>query len=103
MCAETDEEAQAKVAGWTFLRLPESLRQARHRCLGQGHMWQLYQAGMAAHEDICASLDLFADEVMPSSTGASPSSSGGRTTCCPAVSNSKTRARKDVRIKARQQ
>ena len=109
MCAPTDEEAQAKAAGWTFFVFCLS-HYGRHGipAPGQGNMWELYQewretpkaqetlrsgligspetirkrlrefeatnvdqvillnqAGRTTHEDICASLDLFAREVMP--------------------------------------
>ena len=45
MCAPTDEEAQAKAAGWTFFVFCLSpLRPPRHgRSPGQGNMWELYQ------------------------------------------------------------
>jgi luciferase family oxidoreductase group 1 len=109
MCAETDEQAQAKAAGWTFFVFCLS-HYGRHGIPnpGQGNMWEAYQewrhtpkaqetlrsgligspetirrklrafeaanvdqvillnqAGRTSHEDICASLDLFAREVMP--------------------------------------
>ena len=109
MCAPTDEEAQAKAAGWTFFVFCLS-HYGRHGipAPGQGNMWELYQewretpkaqetlrsgligspetirkrlrefeatnvdqvillnqAGRTTHEDICASLDLFARDVMP--------------------------------------
>jgi luciferase family oxidoreductase group 1 len=109
MCAETDEEAQAKAAGWTFFVFCLS-HYGRHGipAPGDGNMWELYQewrhtpkaqetlrsgligspatlrarlrefeaahvdqvillnqAGRTTHEDICASLELFAREVMP--------------------------------------
>jgi alkanesulfonate monooxygenase SsuD/methylene tetrahydromethanopterin reductase-like flavin-dependent oxidoreductase (luciferase family) len=109
MCAETDEEAQARAAGWTFFVFCLS-HYGRHGIPnpGQGNMWELYQewrhtpkaqetlrsgligspetirrrlrefeaahvdqvillnqAGRTSHEDICASLELFAREVMP--------------------------------------
>jgi luciferase family oxidoreductase group 1 len=109
MCAETDEEAQAKAAGWTFFVFCLS-HYGRHGIPnpGQGNMWEAYQewrhtpkaqetlrsgligspetirrklrafeaanvdqvillnqAGRTSHEDICASLELFAREVMP--------------------------------------
>ena len=109
MCAETDEEAQEKAAGWTFFVFCLShYGKNGIAAPGQGDMWALYQdwrqteqaqkaltsgligspetirktlrqfeaahvdqvillnqAGMATHEDICASLELFAREVMP--------------------------------------
>jgi len=109
MCAETDEEARAKAAGWTFFVFCLS-HYGRHGipAPGDGNMWELYQewrhtpkaqealrsgligspatlrarlrefeaahvdqvillnqAGRTTHEDICASLELFAREVMP--------------------------------------
>ena len=109
MCAETDEEAQAKAAGWTFFVFCLS-HYGRHGIPnpGQGNMWEAYQewrhtpkaqetlrsgligspetirrklrafeaanvdqvillnqAGRTSHEDICASLEMFAREVMP--------------------------------------
>jgi hypothetical protein len=109
MCAATDEEAQARAAGWTFFVFCLS-HYGRHGipAPGQGNMWELYQewrqtptaqealrsgligspetirrklrqfeaahvdqvillnqAGRTTHEDICASLELFAREVMP--------------------------------------
>jgi luciferase family oxidoreductase group 1 len=109
MCAATDEEAQAKAAGWTFFVFCLS-HYGKHGIPnpGQGNMWELYQewrhtpkaqetlrsgligspetirrrlrefeaahvdqvillnqAGRTTHEDICASLELFAREVMP--------------------------------------
>ncbi|HVQ76658.1 MAG TPA: LLM class flavin-dependent oxidoreductase [Candidatus Binatia bacterium] len=109
MCAPTDEEAQAKAAGWTFFVFCLS-HYGKHGIEkpGEGDMWTLYQdwrqtdkaqqalrsgligspatirarlrefadahvdqvillnqAGRTSHEDICASLDLFAREVMP--------------------------------------
>jgi alkanesulfonate monooxygenase SsuD/methylene tetrahydromethanopterin reductase-like flavin-dependent oxidoreductase (luciferase family) len=109
MCAETDEEARAKAAGWTFFVFCLS-HYGKHGIAapGQGDMWTLYQdwrrteqaqkalasgligspetirrtlrqfeaahvdqvillnqAGMTTHADICASLELFAREVMP--------------------------------------
>ncbi|MGH7325497.1 MAG: LLM class flavin-dependent oxidoreductase [Candidatus Rokuibacteriota bacterium] len=109
MCAETDEAAQEKAAGWTFFVFCLS-HYGRHGIPnpGQGDMWRLYQdwrqtpkaqetlqagligspetirrrlrefeathvdqvillnqAGRTTHEDICASLELFAREVMP--------------------------------------
>jgi alkanesulfonate monooxygenase SsuD/methylene tetrahydromethanopterin reductase-like flavin-dependent oxidoreductase (luciferase family) len=109
MCAETDEEALEKAAGWTFFifalsyygrkgmdapgdgnlwreyqdwRKTEKAQQAlrngligspatirnRLRLFEEAHVDQvilLNQAGKTTHEDICASLDLFACEVMP--------------------------------------
>jgi luciferase family oxidoreductase group 1 len=109
MCAETDEEAQEKAAGWTFFVFCLS-HYGRHGipAPGEGNMWDLYQewrhtpkaqetlrsgligspetirrklrefeaahvdqvillnqAGRTSHGDICASLELFAREVMP--------------------------------------
>jgi luciferase family oxidoreductase group 1 len=109
MCAETDEEAQQKAAGWTFFVFCLS-HYGRHGipAPGEGNMWDLYQewrhtpkaqetlrsgligspetirrklrefeaahvdqvillnqAGRTSHGDICASLELFAREVMP--------------------------------------
>jgi luciferase family oxidoreductase group 1 len=109
MCAATDEEAQAKAAGWTFFVFCLS-HYGKHGIPspGEGNMWELYQewrqtpkaqetlrsgligspetirrrlrefeatnvdqvillnqAGRTSHEDICASLELFAREVMP--------------------------------------
>jgi alkanesulfonate monooxygenase SsuD/methylene tetrahydromethanopterin reductase-like flavin-dependent oxidoreductase (luciferase family) len=109
MCAETDEEAQAKASGWTFFVFCLS-HFGRHGIPnpGEGNMWEAYQewrqtpkaqetlrsgligspetirrrlrefegahvdqvillnqAGRTSHADICASLDLFAREVMP--------------------------------------
>jgi hypothetical protein len=109
MCADTDEQAQEKAAGWTFFVF-RLTHYGRHGipAPGQGNMWQLYQdwrhtpsaqetlrsgligspetirrklrefeaahvdqvillnqAGRTSHEDICASLELFAREVMP--------------------------------------
>ena len=109
MCAETDQEAQAKAAGWTFFVFCLS-HYGRHGIPnpGEGNMWELYeqwrqtpkaqetlkagligspvtirqrlrefetahvdqvillnQAGRTSHADICASLELFAREVMP--------------------------------------
>jgi luciferase family oxidoreductase group 1 len=109
MCAPTDEEAQAKAAGWTFFVFCLS-HYGKHGIPspGEGNMWELYQewrqtpkaqetlrsgligspetirrrlrefeatnvdqvillnqAGRTSHEDICASLELFAREVMP--------------------------------------
>ena len=44
MCAPTDEEAQAKAAGWTFFVFCLS-HYGRHGMAspGQGNMWELYQ------------------------------------------------------------
>jgi luciferase family oxidoreductase group 1 len=109
MCAATDEEAEARAAGWTFFVFCLS-HYGRHGIPnpGQGNMWELYQewretpkaqetlrsgligspetirrrlrefedanvdqvillaqAGRTTHGDICASLELFAREVMP--------------------------------------
>lgn len=109
MCAETDEEARARAAGWTFFVFCLS-HYGRHGIPnpGEGDMWTLYQewrqtpraqetllsgligspetirrrlrefeaanvdqvillaqAGRTSHGDICASLELFAREVMP--------------------------------------
>ena len=109
MCAPTDEEAQAKAAGWTFFVFCLS-HYGRHGMAapGKSNMWELYQdwrhtpkaqetlrvgligspetirrklrefestnvdqvillnqTGRTSHEDICASLELFAREVMP--------------------------------------
>ena len=109
MCAETDEEAYEKAAGWTFFIF--ALSQYGRRGVdapGQGDLWKefqdwrhtekaqkafegaligspetirrklrmfqdahvdqvilLNQAGKTSHEDICGSLQMFADEVMP--------------------------------------
>jgi luciferase family oxidoreductase group 1 len=116
MCAATDEEAQAKAAGWTFFVFCLS-HYGKHGipAPGEGNMWELYeewrgtpkaqetlrsgligspetirrrlrqfqdahvdqvillnQAGRTTHEDICASLDLFAREVMPEFHDAEP-------------------------------
>jgi alkanesulfonate monooxygenase SsuD/methylene tetrahydromethanopterin reductase-like flavin-dependent oxidoreductase (luciferase family) len=109
MCAETDEEALRKAAGWTFFQFalryygskgvlppgevslweeyekwratPEGQKQSRTGLIGspetlrrrlrkfeQSNVDQvilLNQAGKNTHEDICASLELFAREVMP--------------------------------------
>jgi alkanesulfonate monooxygenase SsuD/methylene tetrahydromethanopterin reductase-like flavin-dependent oxidoreductase (luciferase family) len=109
MCADTDEEAQAKAEGWTFFQFalvfynthgpvepgtvnlwdeyqewkktpkgkatstggligsPETIRE-RLRKFEDTNVDQvilLNQAGKNTHEDICASLELFAREVMP--------------------------------------
>jgi luciferase family oxidoreductase group 1 len=109
MCAQTDEEALAKAAGWTFFVFCLS-HYGKHGIPdpGRGNMWELYQewrntpkaqetlaagligspetirkrlrefegahvdqvillnqAGRTTHADICASLELFAREVMP--------------------------------------
>jgi len=110
MCCETDEEAQAKMDGWSFFQFalvlynkegpfepgtvnlweryqewkatgegrninpasglvgsPETIRR-RLRDFEAVHVDQvilLNQAGKNRHEDICASLELFAREVMP--------------------------------------
>lgn len=109
MCCETDEEAEAKMDGWSFFQFalvlynkegpfepgtvnlweryqdwkasgkgagapasglvgsPETIRR-RLREFEAVHVDQvilLNQAGKNRHEDICASLDLFAREVMP--------------------------------------
>jgi len=109
MCAETDEEARKKAAGWTFfvfalsrygrkgidapgqtdlwreyqdwrgseqeakaldsglIGSPETIRQ-RLQQYRDAHVDQvilLNQAGRNSHQDICDSLKLFADEVMP--------------------------------------
>jgi luciferase family oxidoreductase group 1 len=109
MCAETDEDAQEKAAGWTFFVFCLS-HYGKHGipAPGEGNMWELYQewrhtpkaqdtlgsgligspdtirtrlkafeaahvdqvillnqAGRTSHDDICASLELFAREVMP--------------------------------------
>jgi luciferase family oxidoreductase group 1 len=109
MCAQTDEEAQAKADGWTFFVFCLS-HYGRHGMAdpGKGDMWKLYQdwrhtpkaqetlrvgligspetirrrlrefeasrvdqvillnqTGRTSHADICASLELFAREVMP--------------------------------------
>ena len=109
MCAETDELAQEKAAGWTFFVFCLS-HYGRHGipAPGEGNMWELYQewrhtpkaqetlrsgligspetirkrlrefeaahvdqvillnqAGRTSHEDICASLEMLAREVMP--------------------------------------
>ena len=109
MCAETDEEALEKAAGWTFfifalgyygrmgvdapgqgnlwreyqawrgtekaqqalrnglIGSPETIRK-RLRMFKDAHVDQvilLNQAGKTSHKDICDSLKLFADEVMP--------------------------------------
>jgi alkanesulfonate monooxygenase SsuD/methylene tetrahydromethanopterin reductase-like flavin-dependent oxidoreductase (luciferase family) len=109
MCAETDEQALEKAAGWTFfifalsyygrkgvdapgagnlwdeyqdwrqtdkaqqalrnglIGSPETIRR-RLRMFRDAHVDQvilLNQAGKTPHKDICASLELFAREVMP--------------------------------------
>lgn len=109
MCAETDEEAYEKAAGWTFfifalsyygrkgvdapgkgdlwkefqdwrhtekaqkafegalIGSPETIRR-KLRMFQDAHVDQvilLNQAGKTSHEDICGSLQMFADEVMP--------------------------------------
>ena len=109
MCAETDEEALEKAAGWTFfifalsyygrkgvdapgrgnlweayqdwrktdkakdalknglIGSPETIRE-RLRMFEAAHIDQvilLNQAGKTSHEDICSSLKMFAEEVMP--------------------------------------
>jgi len=109
MCAETDEEAIEKAAGWTFfifalgyygrkgmdnpgesnlweeyqewrktdkaqealksglIGSPETIRK-KLRKFQDGHVDQvilLNQAGKTSHKDICDSLKLFAEEVMP--------------------------------------
>ncbi|MCH9672977.1 MAG: LLM class flavin-dependent oxidoreductase [Gammaproteobacteria bacterium] len=109
MCAETDEEAYEKAAGWTFfifalgyygrkgvdapgtsnlwgeyqewrktdkakealrnglIGSPETIRK-RLRMFEAAHVDQvilLNQAGKTSHQDICDSLTMFAEEVMP--------------------------------------
>ncbi len=109
MCAESDEEAIEKAAGWTFFVFALSYY-GRHGidAPGQGNLWEAYQdwrktdkaeealrsgligspetitkklrafqdahidqvillnqAGKTSHQDICESLKLFAEEVMP--------------------------------------
>ncbi|MBT6275074.1 MAG: LLM class flavin-dependent oxidoreductase [Chromatiales bacterium] len=109
MCAETDEEALEKAAGWTFfifalsyygrkgvdapgksnlwneyqdwrktdkakdalrnglIGSPETIRK-RLRLFESAHIDQvilLNQAGKTSHQDICDSLKMFAEEVMP--------------------------------------
>ncbi len=109
MCAETDEEAVEKAAGWTFFIFALSYYGRRGvDAPGQGNLWKEYQtwrksdkakdalrngligspatirkrlaqfkdahvdqvillnqAGKTSHQDICDSLRLFAEEVMP--------------------------------------
>jgi hypothetical protein len=109
MCAPTDEEAEAKAAGWTFfifalsyygrkgvdapgtsnlwdeyqawrggpeekkalesglIGSPETIRRKLRQFQASrvDQVILLNQAGKTSHEDICASLDLFAREVMP--------------------------------------
>jgi alkanesulfonate monooxygenase SsuD/methylene tetrahydromethanopterin reductase-like flavin-dependent oxidoreductase (luciferase family) len=109
MCAETDEEAYEKAAGWTFFQFalrfyathgtidpgsvslwdeylkwretpkgqqqkrtglvgsPETLRQKlkKFEASNVDQVILLNQAGNNKHDDICASLELFANEVMP--------------------------------------
>ena len=109
MCAETDEEAVEKAAGWTFFIFALSYYGRRGvDAPGQGNLWKEYQtwrksdkakdalrngligspatirkrlaqfkdahvdqvillnqAGKTSHQDICGSLRLFAEEVMP--------------------------------------
>ena len=109
MCAETDEEAYEKAAGWTFfifalsyygrkgvdapgegnlweefqdwqhsekaqdafkgalIGSPETIRKKLHQ-YQESHVDQvilLNQAGKTSHKDICDSLTMFAEEVMP--------------------------------------
>jgi alkanesulfonate monooxygenase SsuD/methylene tetrahydromethanopterin reductase-like flavin-dependent oxidoreductase (luciferase family) len=109
MCADTDEEAQAKAEGWTFFQFalvfynthgpvepgtvnlwdeyqewkktpkgqatssggligsPETIRERlrKFEATNVDQVILLNQAGKNTHEDICASLELFAREVMP--------------------------------------
>jgi alkanesulfonate monooxygenase SsuD/methylene tetrahydromethanopterin reductase-like flavin-dependent oxidoreductase (luciferase family) len=109
MCAETDEEAIEKAAGWTFFIFALSYYGRKGvDAPGEGDLWQEYQAwrktekaqealkagligspetirkklrlyekahvdqvillnqaGKTSHKDICDSLQMFADEVMP--------------------------------------
>jgi len=109
MCAETDEEAVEKAAGWTFFIFALSYYGRKGvDAPGKGNLWEEYQtwresdkaqealkngligspdtirkrlrqfkdanvdqvillnqAGKTSHEDICESLRLFAEEVMP--------------------------------------
>ncbi len=109
MCAETDEEAYEKAAGWTFFIFALShYGREGIAAPGQGNLWEkfqdwrhtekaqkafegaligspetirrklrmfqdahvdqvilLNQAGKTSHEDICGSLKMFAEEVMP--------------------------------------
>ncbi|MFP6747371.1 MAG: LLM class flavin-dependent oxidoreductase [Alphaproteobacteria bacterium] len=109
MCADTDQEAREKAAGWTFFIFALS-HYGRHGidAPGKGDLWKLYQdwrhsgkaqkaltagligspetireklrqyeaahvdqvillnqAGKTSHQDICASLTMFAEQVMP--------------------------------------
>jgi len=108
MCAETDEEAQAKADGWTFFIFCLEYNGTHDYAPGTVNLWEEYQAwrstdkaqrafetgligspdtirrklreyaasnidqiillnqsGKTSHEDICSSLELFANEVMP--------------------------------------
>lgn len=109
MCAETDEEAREKAAGWTFFIFALSHYGRKGiEAPGTGNLWEAYQdwrgseqeakaiesgligspetirrklrqyqdahvdqvillnqAGKTTHQDICDSLKLFAEEVMP--------------------------------------
>ena len=109
MCAETDEEAREKAAGWTFFVFALSHYGRKGiEAPGTGNLWEAYQdwrgseqeakaiesgligspetirnklkqyqaahvdqvillnqAGKTTHQDICDSLKLFAEEVMP--------------------------------------
>ncbi|MEE2778509.1 MAG: LLM class flavin-dependent oxidoreductase [Acidobacteriota bacterium] len=109
MCADTDEEAQAKSDGWTFFQFslqlyakegpfapgemnfwdryqewkqtPEGQKRSKSELIGSpdtirerlmeleranvDQVILLNQAGKNTHEDICSSLELFANEVMP--------------------------------------
>jgi alkanesulfonate monooxygenase SsuD/methylene tetrahydromethanopterin reductase-like flavin-dependent oxidoreductase (luciferase family) len=109
MCAETDEEAYEKAAGWTFFIFALSYYGRKGMdAPGKGDLWKefqdwrytekaqaafngaligspdtirkklrifkesnvdqvilLNQAGNTSHEDICGSLQMFADEIMP--------------------------------------
>ena len=108
MCAETDEEAQAKAEGWTFFIFCLEYNGTHDYAPGTVDLWNEYQAwrstdkaqkafdtgligspdtirkklkefeasnidqiillnqsGKTSHQDICDSLELFANEVMP--------------------------------------
>ncbi|MCS5606195.1 MAG: LLM class flavin-dependent oxidoreductase, partial [Alphaproteobacteria bacterium] len=109
MCADTDEEAIEKAAGWTFFIFALShYGREGIGAPGKGDLWKLYQdwrhsekaqqaltsgligspetirnklrqyeeahvdqvillnqAGKTSHQDICDSLEIFAEEVMP--------------------------------------
>ncbi len=90
MCAETDEIAMEKALGWTFfmwdkyqewretpkaqealrtglIGSPETIRRRlrEYERTNVDQVILLNQSGKTLHEDICASLELFAREVMP--------------------------------------